>query len=114
MTEVYKESRGHNHDDQDDDSCMEVINQAVSGAAGIVAVNLNTSQEQVVFDFDPKLIDETEIAQVAGSLAPTLHRRWSTCTVRLGRQGGRACESCALALENRVQHIEGVRRATAS
>ena len=114
MTDVYKEFRGHNHDDQDDDSCMEVINQAVSDEAGIVAVNLNTAQEQVVFDFDPDLIDETEIAQLAGSLAPTLHRRWSTCTVRLGRQGGRGCESCALALENRVQHIEGVRRATAS
>ncbi len=107
------ESRGHNHDD-DDDSCMEVINQAVLDEAGIVSVNLNTAQEQVIFDFDPSLIDEAEIAQVAGSLAPTLHRRWSTCTMRLGRQGGRACESCALALENRVQHIEGVRRATAS
>jgi len=109
------ESRGHNHDDHDDDdSCMEVINQAVLDEAGIVSVNLNTAQEQVIFDFDPSQIDEAEIAQVAGSLAPTLHRRWSTCTMRLGRQGGRACESCALALENRVQHIEGVRRATAS
>jgi Cd2+/Zn2+-exporting ATPase len=34
--------------------------------------------------------------------------------MRLDKRGGRACESCALALERQVGQMEGVRRATAS
>lgn len=37
-----------------------------------------------------------------------------TCILGLNRQGGRACENCALNLENRVRQLKGVQRASAS
>jgi Cd2+/Zn2+-exporting ATPase len=98
----------------DQDTCLDVINDAVSDEPGVVGVILNSAEERVSFDYDPSAISETAIARVADDLAPTLHQRWSTCTMRLGRQGGRACEACALSLEHRVENMGGVRRATAS
>jgi Cd2+/Zn2+-exporting ATPase len=98
----------------DQDTCLDVINDAVSDEPGVVGVILNSAEERVSFDYDPTAISETAIARVADDLAPTLHQRWSTCTMRLGRQGGRACEACALSLEHRVEDMAGVRRATAS
>ena len=98
----------------DQDTCLDVINDAVSDEPGVVGVLLNSAEERVSFDYDPAAISEDDIARVADELAPTLHQRWSTCTMRLGRQGGRACEACALSLEHRVEGMTGVRRATAS
>ena len=37
-----------------------------------------------------------------------------TCTMLLERRGGRACETCALNLENKVRKLPGVRKASAS
>ncbi|MGD2049187.1 MAG: cation-translocating P-type ATPase, partial [Chloroflexota bacterium] len=93
---------------------MEVINGAVSDERGIVGFNLEIEREQLVLDYNPELISKADIALLAEGLGPKLNKRWSTCTLRLGSRGGRACESCALVLEDRVEHIQGVRRATAS
>lgn len=91
-----------------------MINGAVSDERGIVGFNLEIEQEKVVLDYNPELISKTDIAVLAEGLGPILTKRWNTCTLRLGGHGGRACESCALVLEDRVGHIQGVRRATAS
>lgn len=104
----------HDHDNDQELSCLEVIDEAVAAQDGIVNVAVDTSGETISFDFDPGQVSEQDIARVAQALAPTLQHRWGTCTMRLGRQGGRACESCALALERQVNSIPGVRRATAS
>ena len=37
-----------------------------------------------------------------------------TCVMNLHRRGGRACETCALNLENRIRGLNGVRRVSAS
>ncbi len=97
-----------------EDTCLELVNEAVAGEPGIVNVSLDTRQERLSFAYDPAVVSERDISRVAHQLAPELQQRWQTCTLRLQRRGGRACESCALALENRVGHLEGVRRATAS
>jgi Cd2+/Zn2+-exporting ATPase len=97
-----------------DQSCLELLDEAVAGEDGIVHVELDTEAEQVRFDFDASYINEEDILRIASMLEPTLHQRWSNCTMRLGKRGGRACESCALALERQVEEIPGVRRATAS
>ncbi|MCB8989184.1 MAG: cadmium-translocating P-type ATPase [Ardenticatenaceae bacterium] len=68
----------------------------------------------VTFDYNPAKISDVDVAAVAQRLAPTLHQRWHTCTMRLEKHGGRACESCALALERDLQQLPGVQRATAS
>lgn len=101
-------------DTEQDRSCLEVLNEVVGNEPGIVNVSLDTDQKQMSFDYDPAKISETDVAQVAQRLVPTLEQRWHTCTLRLGRHGGRACESCAFALEKRLHELPGVRRASAS
>ena len=102
------------HEEDHDQSCLELLDEAVIGEDGIVHVELDTEAEKVRFDFDASLIAEQDIHRIASEMEPTLQRRWSNCTMRLGKRGGRACESCALALERQVQELPGVRRATAS
>jgi Cd2+/Zn2+-exporting ATPase len=103
-----------NHEEDHDQSCLELLDQAIVGEDGIVHVELDTEAEKVRFDFDASRINEEDIHRIASDLEPTLQQRWSNCTMRLGKRGGRACESCAMALERQVQEIPGVRRATAS
>ncbi len=62
----------------------------------------------------PTAVREPELAEYTQSLPPLLAKQWETCTMRLGRQGGRSCESCALMLEKRLSAIPGVQRASAS
>jgi Cd2+/Zn2+-exporting ATPase len=111
------ESRIHleNEPDHEEDlSCLEVINETLSDKEGIVNICVDTNQETVAFDYNPDKLSEVDIAAAAQKVAPTLHQRWSTCTMRLGHQGGRACESCALSLERQLKEMPGIRRATAS
>ncbi|MCB9422229.1 MAG: cadmium-translocating P-type ATPase [Ardenticatenaceae bacterium] len=101
----------HEHDDL---SCLEVINETVRDKDGIVNVCVDTNQETVSFDYNPEKVSELDIVAAAQRVAPTLHHRWSTCTMRLEHQGGRACESCAMSLERQIKEMPGIRRATAS
>jgi len=98
----------------EDPSCLELLNEAVAGREGIVDAAVDTEAETVSFTFDPTRIGEREIGQIAHAIGPTLEERWQRCTMRLEKHGGRACESCALALERQVGQMPGVRRATAS
>ncbi|MCA9971644.1 MAG: cadmium-translocating P-type ATPase [Anaerolineales bacterium] len=98
----------------DDDSCIDVITEAVEDSSGIVSVHLDTQKQQVTFDYDPRRISDAGVEAIAASMAPTVQQRWETCTMRLGKRGGRACESCAVMLEKRLHELPGVRRATAS
>lgn len=102
----------HEHDE--DLSCLEVINETVDNKEGIVNVCVDTNQETVSFDYNPETVSEADIVAAAQQVAPILHQRWSTCTMRLGHKGGRACESCALSLERQIKEMPGIRRATAS
>ncbi len=104
----------HEHEHNEDLSCLEVINETVAGKDGIVNVCVDTSKETVSFDYNPEKVSEADIVAAAQKVAPTLHHRWSTCTMRLGHHGGRACESCALSLERQLKEMPGIRRATAS
>ena len=103
-----------NEEKDHDQSCLELLDEAVADADGLVHVELDTQTDEVRFDFDASRVTEEDIHRIASEMEPTLHERWSNCTMRLGKRGGRACESCALALERQVQTIPGVRRATAS
>lgn len=102
------------HEEDHDQSCLELLDEAVADQDGIVHVELDTEAEKIRFDFDASRINEEDIHRIAVTMEPTLQQRWSNCTMRLGKRGGRACESCALSLERQVQEIPGVRRATAS
>ena len=113
-SEIKNQAQNDDQSQVDEASCLEVIDTAVSYEQGILNVSVDTTSQQVMFDYDPAQIGETDLIGVAEGLAPTLNERWRTCTMRLGKHGGRACESCALSLERRLGQVPGVRRATAS
>ncbi len=98
----------------EDQSCLELLDEVAEGEDGIVQVELDTANETLAFSYDPARVDDEHIIHLAEVVAPTLQDRWQRCTMRLDKRGGRACESCALALEREVNQMPGVRRATAS
>jgi Cd2+/Zn2+-exporting ATPase len=99
---------------EEDPTCLQLLDRAVADQKGIIDVAVDTAGETMTFAYDPRRVDEDDILRVAHEVAPTLQSRWETCTMRLEKRGGRACESCALALERQVGQLPGVRRATAS
>ncbi len=111
---MHVEGRTPLPDPSADPSCLELLDQAVGDRKGIVNVALDTADETITFAYDPQRVAEDDILRVAHEIAPALQQRWETCTMRLEKRGGRACESCALALERQVGQLPGVRRATAS
>jgi Cd2+/Zn2+-exporting ATPase len=94
--------------------CASVLNEAVAAEPGIVGLGLDSEQELVAFDFNPAVLSGPQVATLAHQIAPAVRDQFTRCRLRLGRQGGRACEACALALENQLHQLPGVRRATAS
>ncbi|MDX1688450.1 MAG: heavy metal translocating P-type ATPase [Candidatus Promineifilaceae bacterium] len=99
---------------EEDAACADVVHDAVAGEPGIVRVDFEPEDEQLTLAYDPRQMDGQDVLRVAQEMGPTLQQRWATCTMRVGRQGGRACEACALALEDRLRQIPGVRRAAVS
>ncbi|MCA9937483.1 MAG: cadmium-translocating P-type ATPase [Anaerolineales bacterium] len=99
---------------EEEESCLDLIQDAVADQPGIVQVQVDTRQEKFSLAYDPQQVSESDINQVMHDVGPILRQRWDSCVMRLGKQGGRACESCALALENRLRQVDGVQRATAS
>ncbi|GJM41061.1 MAG: hypothetical protein DHS20C20_13430 [Ardenticatenaceae bacterium] len=97
-----------------DENCAELINEAISNQDGILQVSLHPQDGRLEIDYDPNKLTEPAVEQVAEMVSPILQERWHTCTMRLGRHGGRACESCAVGLERKLGELPGVRRATAS
>jgi Cd2+/Zn2+-exporting ATPase len=91
-----------------------VVNHLVAEEPGIVQINLIPGDQQLSIDYDPAQIDPARVDELSQAMLPLLSRRWEKCTLRLGRQGGRACESCAVGLERRVGQLPGVQRVSAS
>jgi Cd2+/Zn2+-exporting ATPase len=98
----------------EDDNCADLINDAISNQEGIVQVSLHPQNGRLEIDYDPRKVSQPAVEKVAQQVSPILQERWHTCTMRLGRQGGRACESCSVGLERKLNQLPGVRRATAS
>ena len=87
------------------------VESVSSPEAGIVGTTVDADGRSVTIEYDPRLISDESVRQVAGRLAPEARRRFDQCVMRLN---GRACEACALRLEKKAQKIEGVRRARAT
>lgn len=97
-----------------DPDCVDTVNEAVSPMPGIVGVRLDSEHEAVAIAYDSSKVSEPDIVRLAQSAAPAFQRQFQKCSLQLERHGGRACEACALSLENRMRDMPGVRRATAS
>ena len=94
--------------------CLEIINQTFCGEPGIMGVELNPDSRRMAIDYDADLISEPAVEQIAQQMTPALQHHLGTCTLHVKSRGGRACESCALALEQKMQNLDGVCRASAS
>jgi Zn2+/Cd2+-exporting ATPase len=92
-----------------EESCP--VGAVPSTPVGIVGTTVEPDGQSVTIDYDPHLISDESVRQVAARLAPEAQRRFDQCVMRLN---GRACEACALRLEKKAQKIEGVRRARAT
>lgn len=101
-------------DVREEENCAEVVGHLLADEPGIVQVALNPAKNELAIDYDPARIEAARVARLSQAMSPLLQKRWQTCTLRLGRQGGRACESCALGLERRVGQLPGVQRVSAS
>jgi Cd2+/Zn2+-exporting ATPase len=105
---------GNPDDTQDQSLCRDVVEEALEHEPGLLRVGVDPVNQEFDLEYDPGLIAPPDVERIARELQPALADRFRTCTLRLQPQGGRACETCALRLEGRVQQIPGVRRATAS
>ena len=98
----------------EDESCLDVFGGVLDEEPGILALRLDTNKEEVALVYDPQQVPAEAVLHVAETMGPQLQERWQTCVLRVGRTGGRACETCAAALESKLQEMPGVRRASAS
>ncbi|MBU6182850.1 MAG: cadmium-translocating P-type ATPase [Verrucomicrobia bacterium] len=83
--------------------------RSIAGHAGVVGVKPVPGKSAIEIEFDPAALSEAELRRIVGSHTPdaTLQKR----TLRLD---GKACEACAIRLEDKVKKIPGVRKATAT
>lgn len=102
------------NNEHEEASCAEIIHQTAADKSGILQVRAVPEAGEVTIDYDSAQISLPQINQVAESLKSELQENWHTCTLRVSKAGGRACESCALGLEQRLKEINGVRQASAS
>ena len=100
--------------EEQDASCLEFLHDRVARAPGVVGVTLDTHKGQVEVSYDADQLSSRAVDHLVDDLAAPLRRHLNTCTLRIGRHGGRACASCALSLENRLKHTPGVKHASAS
>ncbi len=66
---------------------------------------------EVTIDFDPKVISDDGVRQIAEKLAPIGHQQYCKALLRLG---GKASGAAEQKLECKAQKIEGIRRARAT
>lgn len=98
----------------EENNCLDLLKSAAAQKQGILQVSMDTAAEEVALAYDSQRISEEEITELIRSFSPQIQKRWQTCTLRLEARGGRSCESCAARLEQRINEIPGVQRATAS
>jgi Cd2+/Zn2+-exporting ATPase len=91
-----------------------LLHKATAQEPGIVAASVSPEGGDLTLEYDPQAIAERDVERIASEVGPGVELRLLTCTLHLGQLGGRACESCAAALEKRLSLVPGVRRATAS
>ena len=78
---------------------------------GVVRTEIDASGHAVTIDFDPRLISEEGVRHVAEKLAPLGHQQYCRTILRLG---GRASGAAEQKIENKVQKVNGIRRARAT
>jgi len=78
---------------------------------GVLRAAMDTESHSLTIDYDPSVLTDESIRDVAIKLVPDGGEHFEKCLLRLH---GRACEACALNFERKAEAIPGIRRATAT
>ena len=78
---------------------------------GVLRTDIDTANHALMIDFDPDMISDEGVRQLAEKLAPIGHQQYCRTILRLG---GRASGAAEQKLERKAQKINGIRRARAT
>jgi Zn2+/Cd2+-exporting ATPase len=95
--------------DPEAEKSLRETTRAIAGHKGVLGVHPVAGTTSLEIEFDPSALTDDELRDIASGHAPgpSLLRR----TMRLDNK---ACEACAIRLEDRIKKIPGVRKATAT
>ena len=83
----------------------------LQGEPGVLRTEIDSAGHAVLIDFDPRMISEEGVRQVAERLAPIGHQQYCRTILRLS---GRASGAAEQKIEKKAQKINGIRRARAT
>lgn len=101
-------------DEAQEKACAELVEQSAAEADGLVQVEVDPASGRLTLTYDRARLSAAEAERLARRLAAAFEERPARCTLHVQGQGGRSCETCALALERRLQALPGVRQARVS
>jgi len=101
-------------DEAQEKACAELVEQSAAEADGLVQVEVDPASGRLTLTYDRARLSAAEAERLARRLAAAFEERPARCTLHVQEQGGRSCETCALALERRLQALPGVRQARVS
>ena len=78
---------------------------------GVLRTDIDAANHAMTIDFDPGVISDERVRQVAEKIAPIGHQQYCRTILRLG---GRASGAAEQKLEKKAQKISGIRRARAT
>jgi Zn2+/Cd2+-exporting ATPase len=78
---------------------------------GVLRTDIDAANHAMTIDFDPGVISDEKVRQVAEKIAPIGHQQYCRTILRLG---GRASGAAEQKLEKKAQKIHGIRRARAT
>ncbi len=78
---------------------------------GVLRTDIDAANHSMTIDFDPSVISDERVRQVAEKIAPIGHQQYCRTILRLG---GRASGAAEQKLEKKAQKINGIRRARAT
>jgi hypothetical protein len=70
-----------------DQSCLEVLTKAVGDTPGILGVELDVEQQQLLFDYDPNVISDPGVDQVVRQVEPMLQHNCGNLHYAPGQTG---------------------------
>ena len=100
--------------DAPDPTCADAVNEVAGPVEGVVRVSLDTEEGRLALDYDPERLSPGEAERLMRRLAAAVETPHAACMLRLDRQGGRSCETCARSLERRLRQVPGIEDAEAS
>jgi len=95
-------------------ACAELVERSASKTDGVVQVEVDPALGRLTLTYDQSRLSAFEAERLARRLAAAFEDRPAHCTLHVQGLRGRSCETCALALERRLQALPGVRQARVS